>query len=267
MIPRCLRPHIQDGVCPRRFLPRRAHARSFLSSLVPFLTSGLLFFGPVACDSPGDESSGEDAFPSSDGDVYPQCDAIYVSCCNSEWEEVAAECTGTELRCPDGYTQAECSYGPCYASSPDGDTCPEVSYCRFGEGSCGLNDEVGFCTRRPESCDGRSGEPVCGCDGLIYSNWCEAQSAGVDISASGGCTFSCGSDVCDMGMICRHDVSDVVGVPDTFRCPEIPSSCVGSDDLCACLVERQVTCSGVCSIDALGNVTLTCPEGCVYPCD
>lgn len=75
---------------------------------------------------------------------------------------------------------AEC--GP--ASSAQ---CGAKEWCSFSrENACGVLGEPGECKPRPEICT-REFLPVCGCDGLTYSNACEAHSRGASIASPGAC--------------------------------------------------------------------------------
>lgn len=70
--------------------------------------------------------------------------------------------------------------------------CPSDDYCTsFNSRTfCGADtcDGVGTCFyRQPSSECGGVLEPVCGCDGVSYSNACYAQSAGVRVAAAGAC--------------------------------------------------------------------------------
>lgn len=66
-------------------------------------------------------------------------------------------------------------------------TCPEGQYCMYDAGdSCGWADAPGVCRPRPEACITLF-DPVCGCDGVTYSNACAAASAGASVQHDGPC--------------------------------------------------------------------------------
>ena len=57
------------------------------------------------------------------------------------------------------------------------DDCPQNEFCEYALGDCdGLS---GFCTVIPSTCeeDSSPDAPVCGCNGVMYPNPCEAQAA------------------------------------------------------------------------------------------
>lgn len=66
--------------------------------------------------------------------------------------------------------------------------CEANAWCNYGgvSGMCGAADQMGTCTPRPEVCTDNF-DPVCGCDGVTYSNACDANAAGADIIATGEC--------------------------------------------------------------------------------
>lgn len=78
---------------------------------------------------------------------------------------------------------------PCSASCGGfvGASCPPGAFCNFElEAMCGFGDATGNCDTMPEGCLD-FWDPVCGCDGMTYSNTCYANGAGVSVSAEGEC--------------------------------------------------------------------------------
>ncbi len=144
-----------------------------------------------------------------------------------------------------------------------GQTCGTRELCDFPLNSCGNADQLGTCTARPDACPDLF-DPVCGCDGTVYSSQCDAAQAGVDVDASGSCrlpggTFACGFKQCDLAtQYCQRAASDVGGEPDGFACMPLPVGC-GSTPTCGCLANEP--CSELCSGDATSGLQLTCPGG------
>lgn len=60
---------------------------------------------------------------------------------------------------------------------------PEGQFCDYDDtASCGISDGSGVCRDRPTACT-KECTTVCGCDGKIYCNACEANRAGTDVQA------------------------------------------------------------------------------------
>jgi hypothetical protein len=151
-----------------------------------------------------------------------------------------------------------------------GGKCDAGEYCAFSDGSCGKADQTGVCTPIPQACPLEAVPwEFCGCDGQVYGDACSAAMAGTDLSANGGCTlssgqFACGGLVCEtQNQYCELTTSDVAGQPDTYQCKFLPSACTagtppaGPD--CNCVASEP--CGSICTKDAQGNITLTCPGG------
>ena len=143
--------------------------------------------------------------------------------------------------------------------------CDPGEVCDFGRNGCGFDDGTGICRTRPSDCNDLFA-PVCGCDGLVYSNECDANAAGTDVNAAGGCPlepgqFSCGFRVCDLGSTyCQRIGSDIGGEPDGFSCNGIPASCPSPAD-CACLQAANEPCASQCDGDGSTGLIVTCLGG------
>jgi hypothetical protein len=158
---------------------------------------------------------------------------------------------------PDGGSGVPCG-------SRGGTACPADEFCDFGRNSCGTTDENGTCRTRPNSCDD-SFSPTCGCDGVVYSNPCDANAVGVDTSDVGGCEpppgqFSCGHTFCDpTTQYCQVAQSDVGGEPAGFQCNQLPSGCMLPAADCNCLADEP--CGDLCTGTANRGFEVTCLGG------
>ncbi len=162
---------------------------------------------------------------------------LLVSCENPEAAELDEGWSGTPPSEPAALGEpCESTWIPCV----DGAFCdasPESV-----ESPCG---EVGVCVAQPLACD-ESSNPVCGCDGELYANSCEAAKAGVGTRGAQGCeppagTQSCGSSFCALDSeYCEYVIGH--GQSAAWRC--LPLVCLGALEGCECLSEP------LCGVDA-----------------
>jgi len=106
-----------------------------------------------------------------EGESFPSGDGCNSCSCSS----------GGNVLC----TMRACQINTCSEDA----ACGVGSYCRKDTGSCmmvGPAIVMGTCQPRYELCISLY-DPVCGCDGLQYSNACEAGSKGVNIRSVGPC--------------------------------------------------------------------------------
>ena len=90
-----------------------------------------------------------------------------------------------------GVDVTECdSTGPKTCGGLAGFMCDDDEFCDYEPAAkCGIADQTGVCKKRPTDCPLGCPAPQfqkCGCDGELYCNECEAQSAGVDVSGKTG---------------------------------------------------------------------------------
>ena len=83
--------------------------------------------------------------------------------------------------------------GPAFCGGKAGIPCAPGEFCAYDPpGSCGNADGGGLCKPSPAVCT-TDCPGVCGCNGQIYCNACEANAAGVDVSATNTCSFDAGA--------------------------------------------------------------------------
>lgn len=149
---------------------------------------------------------------------------------------------------------------------PCGDfACEQTEYCDWALNDCGNPGlDPPTCTLTPDGCPGVEGDPVCGCDGIVYPDECTASLAGVDVDETSGCEppgtlFPCGYKFCDpTAAYCQISTSDIGGFPDSYACVPLPESC-GDAPVCGCLEEEP--CFSFSCSERGGGMTILCPGG------
>jgi hypothetical protein len=177
--------------------------------------------------------------------------------------------------------------GPCedrVCGGIAGIPCPDGFFCEFPPGTCDIADNQGACVEIPEACP-RIFDPVCGCDGVTYSNDCERRRAGAQKAHDGPCEDRvCGGIAgipCPEGFFCEFpsgtcDIADNQGT-----CVEVPEACIAIfDPVCGCdgvtysndcerqRAGAQKAHDGPCEDKVCGGfIGVPCPEGffCEFP--
>jgi len=133
--------------------------------------------------------------------------------------------------------------------------CGADELCDYSYHWCGpppdLGEDPPSCVAKPTTCDDVY-SPVCGCDGAVYANQCEAHSQGVDTGAetcgpevTPAGLFPCGYRYCDpTASYCLDDEGDTGDR--WFSCEALPQGCDPSAPDCSCLeLTSQMECSVV----------------------
>ncbi len=143
-----------------------------------------------------------------------------------------------------GYSGVLCIDQPC----TDGFYCRDECVYRATSSSA---DKSANCRPVPSSCpeSTAASRPICGCDGLVYAQECEARIAGTDYGPD--CDdpntwpegrFLCWSLFCDTQTeYCERPQGDAADAELYEDCQALPTACIGMSDgvaLCDCILDE-----------------------------
>jgi hypothetical protein len=247
---------------------RILHSRSLLSSLV------LVALGCPGDDTSMDEGADSGASGSSTTSTTPTSTTEPVTTSTTEPVTTSDTTAGDTMvttattdvsdSTTTGTSADTGTTGPIGGACGDGE-CNGTEWCDFTDDVCGVDGVGGMatCELRPEGCP-EIYQPVCGCDGQVHGNDCDANAAGVDVDAEGDCEtpagyFRCGYRYCDPQFeFCQVQYSDIGGVGHSYACVG-PMACAGPPS-CDCL-DGELCFEFGCEETPDGGVMIGCPGG------
>lgn len=152
--------------------------------------------------------------------VPTSCPKLYKPVCGCDNKNYDNECFAASF----GVSVAH--YGLCTDSKcAENGVCSKTDFCALN--NCNF---PGVCKPKPTTCQD-VWAPVCGCDGVTYSNECEAAAASMSVAYTGECKTGCKSSAqCGSNEYCELTNCEPPGV-----CKSKPQFCLLIEDpVCGC---------------------------------
>lgn len=172
------------------------------------------------------------------------CDEVYKPVCGCDDKTYGNDCEAAMAGVSVAKTGECASTVGKTCGGRGGGTCAGDEYCNYKPADmCGRADATGTCAKILEGGCITVVDPMCGCDGMTYSNACEAGRAGVAIDHTGACANSgktCGgfaAFTCDgANEFCDYPANAACGIADgSGTCKAKPEICPAiSDPVCGC---------------------------------
>ena len=161
------------------------------------------------------------------------CVALFDPVCGCDGRTYSNACMAASVGVSVDHV-GECEGAPAEDCEDNAD-CPRGTYCQKRDGAC---DAVGECADRPQACT-REFRPVCGCDGVTYSNACVAASQGATIDYVGEC-----EDVAEEGCETNRDCDAVsYCAKDDGDCDSV-GECRARPQICPFIFDPVCGCDG-----------------------
>ena len=146
----------------------------------------------------------------------------------------------------DGVDAADGPSEPVACGGSSGVECTSGFYCMYSAtDECGVTGATGVCNAIPEVCPDID-EPVCGCDGVTYSNKCDASQAGFSVAAPGSCDGPEPSLLCGgtEGLLCGPGEFCLYGPDAECGFDNMVGKCVPKPEVCSDIFAPVCGCDG-----------------------